>query len=150
MRPTTLTEMAYARSMKSRKKCVCFKGDNNRWYISDQIEEVFGVGLHKLWRRISRFGLGSPLLLCSGNLLPGFRPVPRLEEVATEWDRRKCKRNHHLCMNYHICQEKRLGLSQDKWIAPKNTDKCYVEEVVPYRGLIKGSLDGKFGLGVIE
>lgn len=56
----------------------------------------------------------------------------RQESVRiTPWDRKRCKRDRVLCKSYHDCQSSRLGLpGAAVWVAPDDTDKCYVPESV--------------------
>jgi hypothetical protein len=49
-------------------------------------------------------------------------------KLYKEWNRKNCRRGLDKCVKYAHCQNKRLGIAEEKWVPPESTDECFIAE----------------------
>lgn len=135
--------------VKGGKSIVFYMCNNGKEYTVPQMCDVKGVSQATFRLRYSRLkNIGeqsNPVLFHVGHLtndvLEEHGIYGGLDSNIKWFDRSRCKRNSVLCVKYIDCQDSRLGLSDDKWTDPADTDICYSALVIPYRQLYGRPLD---------
>jgi hypothetical protein len=106
---------------------------NNKQSIPlDVLCKIIGISKHSLALRIQRLTrlghLSSPVMFHKGPLTTDILEAYGICDDGsnkTLWDRKKCRRGDFTCKHYADCQNKRLGLHAEPWIAPASTEKCF-------------------------
>jgi hypothetical protein len=109
--------------------------DNDQGIPLNVLCKTIGISSHSLALRIERLTrlgcLGSPVMFHQGPLTADILEAYGISDDGcnkTLFDRSLCKRKGEACKKYSECQNKRLGLHAEPWIAPTSTDKCFKGE----------------------
>jgi len=151
MEQLTIIGTTQATSLKSKRKFIVYILSNNTAGSILDLEKLFNTDRTAIRKRIKVYGLHSPFVTHYGKIPIDASTDGRCnvsKRPFVKWDRKKCKRDSRLCKNYHVCQNKRCVISLEKWIAPENTDLCYVEEPAPVRKVFSCPLASIYQVGV--
>jgi hypothetical protein len=109
--------------------------DNDQAIPLNVLCKTIGISSHSLALRIERLTrlghLSSPVMFHQGPLTADILEAYGICDDGsnkTLWNRSLCKRDGIACRKYGECQDKRLGLHAEQWIAPVNTDICFKGE----------------------
>jgi hypothetical protein len=139
---------------------ILYLTDTGKSFALTGLSKAVDIPLHKIYQRIHRYGLTSPLVLHHGRITREVLAEKALELIDESkyaarfncaplpyFDRKLCRRGLDQCVHYNACQSSRCGLEDSEpWDNRTTTDHCYTSPVGISPAIYALNYAGQLGL----